>query len=270
MHELLRGAQAVVFRHAAEAGCFWQSYPKALETERIHLIPNGFEGQVQPFISPHVEKCTILYTGTVVSYRFKTLLEAVALLKQGEPNLAKSLCLRFVGEGAQLLSEEAVSRGIADIIDAKDVVRQSELPSLYLQSHALLILGREPLIKGYELLVGAKLFEYLKVGLPIIGVLPCDETRRVLESVGVKTIADADSPHQIVQLIHNIIDLWANKKLSAILPDRKACEAYSSDRQTAALVRALEALPAENPFVPGTNEIPPSLRDTIGWNGWIS
>jgi hypothetical protein len=232
MHKLLKGAQAVVFRHATEAECFWQAYPEALEAGRIHLIPNGFEGQVQQFISPPIDKCTILYTGTVFSYRFKTLFEAVTLLKQREPDLAKSLCIRFVGEGAQLLSQEAVMRGISEIIEAKDAVPQSKIPSFYLQSHALLVLGREPVIKGYELLVGAKLFEYLKVGLPIIGVLPCDETRRVLEGVDIKTIADADSPHQIAHLIRKIIVLWANGRLSDVLPDRKSCAAYSSDRQT--------------------------------------
>lgn len=43
MYELLYGAQAVVFRHATEAECFWRAYPKALEARKIHLIPNGFD-----------------------------------------------------------------------------------------------------------------------------------------------------------------------------------------------------------------------------------
>jgi len=269
MHDLLRGAQAVVFRHATEAECFWRAYPRALEARKIHLIPNGFEGQVQKFIPPAEEKRTILYTGTLSSYRFSTLLDAVALLKQTEPSLVKHLCFRFVGEGSQLLQKEAVERGIAEFVEARDPVPQSELPSLYSQSHALLVLGREPAIKGYELLVGAKLFEYLKTGCPIIGVVPYDETRQVLERVGVKTIADADSPHQIAQLIRHFMDQWSNRKLAALLPDRKACEAYSSEPQTAALVRALEGLPAEQAFVPGTHDIPSSLRDTIGPNGWL-
>jgi hypothetical protein len=47
-------------------------------------------------------------------------------------------------------------------------------------------------------------------------------------------------------------------------------EAYSALRQTAALVRALEGIPAAAPFVPGGVEIPPSLRKDIGDDGWIT
>jgi hypothetical protein len=148
-------------------------------------------------------------------------------------------------------------------------VRQSELALLYSRSAALLVLGREPVIRGHELLVGAKLFEYLKAGRPIIGVLLEDQTRRELERVGVKTIANADLPDQIVDLIRHIYDLWSMGTLASLLPDRKSCGAYSSDRQTAALVRALEGVPAEEAFVPGTHDIPPSLRGTIGPNGWL-
>jgi hypothetical protein len=269
MYRLLQGAQSVVFRHATEAECFWRAYSGALQARKIHLIPNGFEGSVQEFIPPVGDKCIILYTGTLSSYRFSTLLEAVTILKQAEPGLTKSLRLLFVGEGARLLAEEAVTRGISDIVEMRNTVRHSELALLYSRSAALLVLGREPVIKGHELLVGAKLFEYLKAGRPIIGVLLEDQTRRELESVGVKTIANADSPDQIVDLIRHIFDLWSMGTLASLVPDRKSCEAYSSDRQTAALVRALEGVPAEEAFVPGTHDIPPSLRGTIGPNGWL-
>jgi hypothetical protein len=46
-------------------------------------------------------------------------------------------------------------------------------------------------------------------------------------------------------------------------PDRKACQTYSSDHQTVELVRALEAVPPEKPFIPGAQAIPPSLRAHI-------
>jgi hypothetical protein len=270
MFRLLQGAQAVVFRHATEAECFWRAYPGALEAQKIHLIPNGFEGQVEEFTPANEKKCTILYAGTLSSYRFSTFLEGVTLLKQTESHLAKSLCLRFVGEGAQLVGREAAARGISDIVVVRDPVRSSELPSLYSRSHALLVLGREPGIIGYELLVGAKVFEYLKAGRPIIGVLPHDQTRHELENVGVKTIADADSPRQIAHLLRHILEQWSLGNLASLVPDKKACETYSSDRQTAALVRALEGLPAEEAFIPGCHDIPSSLRDIIGPNGWLN
>ncbi len=42
------------------------------------------------------------------------------------------------------------------------------------------------------------------------------------------------------------------------------------ERQTAALIRVLEGVPAAEAFVPGSVEIPPSLRGKIGHGGWVS
>jgi len=124
-------------------------------------------------------------------------------------------------------------------------------------------------MKGYELFAGAKLFGYLKAGRPIVGVLPPDETKKILHRVGVRTVADVDSVSEITTVLCDVLDNWCKGTLSSLVPDRKACEAYSSERQTAALMRALDGLPADEAFVPGTYDIPPSLRDTIGPNGWL-
>jgi hypothetical protein len=124
-------------------------------------------------------------------------------------------------------------------------------------------------MKGYELFAGAKLFGYLKAGCPIIGVLPEDETKKILQAVGVSTVADVDSPTEILIMLQRLLKAWSTGALSSLLPDRAACQAYSAERQTAALVRALEGLPAADPFVPGSVEIPPSLRGQIGDRGWV-
>ena len=126
-----------------------------------------------------------------------------------------------------------------------------------------MILGRKSTSKGYELVAGAKVFSYLRGGRPIIGVLPRDETRKILHRVGVSTIADVESIAEIITVFRQILDAWSTGTLSSLVPDRVACAAYSVEPQTAALVRALEGAPAIEPFVPGVVEIPPSLRGEI-------
>src|SRR5207253_9431267 len=97
-----------------------------------------------------------------------------------------------------------------------------------------------PRMKGYELFAAAKLFGYLKAGRPILGVVPSDETSKVLRRVGVSTVADADSPSDITAILRRLLDAWRKRNLHSLLPDPAACEAYSAPRQTVALVRALE------------------------------
>jgi hypothetical protein len=91
-------------------------------------------------------------------------------------------------------------------------------------------------------------------------VLPHDENSRILRSVGVTTIADANSIEQINSVLRQLVNAWSTDKLPALLPDRASCEKYSAERQTEALVRALEGSPALDPFCPGLSDPAPSLK----------
>ncbi len=260
MYDLLKGAQAVVFRYDTEAECFWRAYPGALQASRIYIIPNGFESPVEPFHAPAGDKCTLLYTGTLPDYRYDTLLQALEVLRDSGPDAATHLRMRFVGEGMEPLADEVRARGLEDVVETSGPVSFQAVSGLQREAHALLVLGRPATMKGYELFAGAKLFGYLKGGRPIVGVLPPDETKQVLIRVGVRTLADVDSVAEIVAVLQTLIEKWSTGDLASLAPDRKACEAYSSERQTAILVRALEGVPAEKPFIPGAQAIPPSLR----------
>jgi glycosyltransferase involved in cell wall biosynthesis len=263
MFQLLRDAQAVVFRYHAEAECFWRAYAGALDAARIHIIPNGYESPIEDALPASTEKCTILYAGTLPDYRYDTLLEALSALKETSPSQAKYLRLLFVGEGMNALARQAENLNLTDLIETTGRKSHAEIRAMEREAHALLILGRPATMKGYELFAGAKLFGYLKAGRPIVGVLPEDETRNILQRLGVNTVAEVNSVPDITAILRHVVDNWSAGTLSSLLPDRKVCETYSSEHQTRALALALEGLPPEKPFIPGAQPIPPSLRAEI-------
>jgi glycosyltransferase involved in cell wall biosynthesis len=263
LYRLLKGAQAVTFRYHTEAECYWNAYAGALDESRIHIIPNGYEGPIDESVIPGGEKCTILYAGTLSSYRYETLLQALRILKTFDGARAARLRLVIVGEGAGALAREAAALGLSDLVETPGPTSQEEVIRLQRDAHVLLVLGRPPSMKGHELFAGAKLFSYLKAGRPILGVLPPDETKKILYRLGVSTVADSDSPSEIVDVLRQLLDAWAGHRLTSLVPDRRACELYSAGRQTAALVRALEGRLAEDRFVPNAAEIPQSLRNAI-------
>ena len=269
LYRLFKNAQAVIFRYETEAECYWRAYPGALDTERIHIIPNGFDGIVDDFKTTSGEKCQILYSGTLAYYRYDTLLHALSLLRERDKVRATRLRLVFVGEQSDRVYLEADRLGLTDIIVASPPVSHAEILKLQQESDALLMLEREPTMRGYELLAGAKLFSYLKAGRPIIGVLPDGEAKKILRRVGVSTIADVESPEEIVNVFDRVLRAWSEKSLSSLAPNPIECAAFSAKRQVATLVRALERnLPVE-PFIPGSADIPPSLRHKIGEKGLI-
>jgi hypothetical protein len=263
MFRLLSNAQSVIFRYDREAECFWRAYRGALEPWKIRILPNGFEGEVEPFSATHSEKCEILYTGTLSDYRYDTFIDAISLLKQSFPQEAARLRCHFVGEGFEAISDRARERNLADILTAEAPLRSTALVQRSQQAAAFLLLGRPPSMRGYELFAAAKLFGYLKLGKPIVGVLPADEAKRILHQVGASTVADVDSVADIVAVLRRVVGSWADGTLESLAPDRAACLAYSAKRQSETLVAAFESAPSPDSFVPGQVAIPESLRKEI-------
>ena len=173
LSRLFRDAQAVIFRYDTEAECYWRAYQGTLSVDRIHIIPNGYEGALETSPPPPGDRCTVLYTGTVTPYRYDTFLDALSLLKSSHPAEARKLRVLFVGEGGRAMAEAAAERSLDDLIATMNPVPLHEVERLQREAHVLLLLGVKP-YQGYEL-CGSKVFGYLKASRPILGVLPNDE-----------------------------------------------------------------------------------------------
>ncbi len=265
MFRFLKGAQAAIFRSHAEAECYYRAYRGALEPAKIHILPNGFEGNVESFTPSNERKCEFLYTGTLGDYRYDTLLQAIRFLKTFYPVEAAQTHFHFVGEGTEVIERQADALSLKDIITTEGAISQTAVNELSKKAHALLLLGRPPAMKGYELFAAAKLFGYLKAGKPIVAVLPPDEAKHILRRVGTSTVADVDSPKEIVAVLRRVLHCWAEGNLQSLLPDANACQSYSAGSQTQTLVAALEGAPASDSFVPGKVEVPTSLREEISY-----
>ena len=271
LYGIFKTAQAIVFRYHAEAETYLRAYSGALDPRRIHIIPNGYDGRVEstplPAPPPVSKHLTLLYTGTISPYRYDTLLEALAQLLKSHPQRAHQLRLVIVGEGGEEFYRDACSKGTGGMIEVRPPVSQSEVLRLQSEADVLLLLGVKQM-PGLEF-CGSKVFNYLRAGRPILGILPRDETRAILDRVGVTTVACPDSVSDIVAMFQTLLERWHAGTLSTLLPDPEACEVYSAQRQTESLIRALEGAPPAEPFVPGAASIPPSLRFSIGDRGWF-
>jgi hypothetical protein len=265
MFRFLKGAQAVTFRSHAEAECYYRAYHGALEPEKIHVLPNGFEGDVERCTTSKRTKCEFLYTGTLGDYRYDTLLEAICSLKARFPAEAEQMHFHFVGEGIEIIAKQAESFNLTDIITTQGAISQSAVAELSKKAHALLLLGRPVSMIGYELFAAAKLFGYLKAGKPIVGILPDDQAKQILYKVKISTVANVDARDEIVSVLRRVLRSWADGTLESLAPDPVDSRAYSAENQTQSLVAALEGTPAADPFIPGRVDIPESLRDAISY-----
>lgn len=260
MSGMFERAQAVVFLFESVAQAYVKAFPGALEKEKIHIIPNGFEGEVESFVHMPGDRCTVLYAGTLSTYRYDTLLKGLVQLKRKDPLRAAQLRLLFVGDNLRELEGRAADLDISDLVEIAPPISYSEIRRLHEQAHALLVLGRTPGRKGHELVAGAKLFGYLQTGRPIIGIVPRDETRRILHEVGSPIIADVNDPAQVVDAFEKILKAWLDRTLGRLVPSRAACEAYSSSRQIVSLISALNGAFPKKVLTTEASTVPPHLQ----------
>ncbi len=263
LSQIFERSRAVVFMFESVAQAYLRAFPGSLEHTKIHIIPNGFEGGVEPFVHASGDRCTVLYAGTLNTYRYDTLLEGLVQLKRKNPERAVRLRLVFVGEGLRELAEKAGDLNIGDLVEVLPSTSSTEIQRLQREAHALLILGRMPGRKAHDLVAGAKLFGYLQAGRPIIGIVPRDETRRILGQVGNSLIADADVPAEVVDIFEKILDAWSNKALDRFVPNRASCEAYSSSRQISDLIIALNGASSQKILAVDLPGVSTSLQSRV-------
>ena len=72
MYQIFKNAQAIVFLFDSVAECYYRAFPGAIDSKKVHIIPNGFEGIIDSPEPPTGNTFNLLYTGTVVSYRATT------------------------------------------------------------------------------------------------------------------------------------------------------------------------------------------------------
>ena len=92
----------------------------ALEASRVHIIPNGYDGAIDTSPVPRGERCTILYTGTLISYRYDTLLEALRQFKQRDPARAGLPVLRVCRRRRSATPAKAELLGLSDLFEIRE------------------------------------------------------------------------------------------------------------------------------------------------------
>ena len=174
------------------------SIPGALKSNEIHIIPNGYEGTIETISGGARRSMHDSLHRNGRSLPLRHVSRGVISSSRAPFRLKRDVLqggVRWRGSRAEL-SRRPRHVALTEIVETMGPVPSREVDRLQREAHALLLLGVKP-YQGYEL-CGSKVFGYLKAGRPILGILPADESRKVLERVGVSTIANIDSPEEIV------------------------------------------------------------------------
>jgi len=241
---VLRKADRLVFT-TARLRDYVLAHARGNLSSKAAVIPNGFDEEDfcdLPDRQPEKSPVRITHTGLVdEAYRSpRPFLEALAmLLKDGEISHSQ-VRVEFVGGGNYVQS--AGFRSMLHDLDLVDIVsvlgRVSYVECLEHQqrSHILLLLQSGD---DTRTLIPAKAFEYLRIGRPILAILPESASSELFQEVGgARVVHKQDRAGMIVALREMIKDAQEGGWMSSV--SSAALLAYTRRRLTAKLAEELD------------------------------
>lgn len=178
-------------------------YPRF--AEKIHLLENGYDEETfsgteaGPPLNPG--KITLLHSGIVYPQeRDPTqLFAALAMLIERNPRVAERIRLRFRAPAHDdLLIALGKRFGVGHLIELMPPVGYREALNEMLSADALLILQSS----GCNEQIPVKLYEYLRVGRPIIALTDdAGDTGQLLKKVKLETIAPLNDAVSIANML---------------------------------------------------------------------
>jgi glycosyltransferase involved in cell wall biosynthesis len=217
--------------------------------EKAVVIPNGYDEADFRGVSsgaPDPTPIQITHTGLVdESYRSpKGFLEAVAsLLRSGEIANGE-LQVEFLGGGDYVESPAfrslVESLGLERTVTVHGHVGYAECLKRQSRSHILLLLqcGMDT-----RSLIPAKAFEYLRVGRPILALVPPSATSELFERTGGARVADPENPASIRS---EVLALFLAARAGSWRSDANptALRSYTRQELTGRLAQELDRLPS--------------------------
>jgi glycosyltransferase involved in cell wall biosynthesis len=217
---------------------------KSEKRDKFIVIPNGYDEEdfngLNLDMSLNNSRFTILYNGTIYGKRspqkIQQALDDIIMSQMIPRNKIK---LKFVG---QIGNEH---KGIVayymerynDVIEFRDYVPHEESLSELCKANALLLIIDEG--KGSEGIYTGKIFEYIRTGKPIIGVVPDGVARELIETTKTGYTAYPNSIDDIKSSILKAYNDYLNMN-SSFHPEWAKIKKYSRDNLTVELINAIE------------------------------
>ena len=242
---LVRRADAVIVNTDAAKVRWQEKFPSL--NDRIHLIWNGFdpEERIQPLPVPPRDYKLLSHTGELYNGRnVAPILESLARLIAAGRLAAESVRVRLIGPvqpdsipGPEFI-HRAKTEGWLDLVTEQ--MPQWEARQIAQTSDGLLLLQPQSAVQ-----VPGKLFEYLKIGRPILAFIqPNSPAEHLLKGSGVpyRCVYPGSSPEAIDDAVAGFFDLPS----TAVAPSPWFEEQFNAEHQTRmldALIRSLDSNP---------------------------
>ncbi len=187
----------------------FRHFYKNIASEKFQWIPNGYEPEdfeaVEQPTSSGEDSFKLVHAGSIYGGRDPVpLLKAWALFLQRATSHKDRLLLSLVGitgKKSEEIKEIVLKLGLEQHVELIPRVSHQDAIRIMVEADLLLLLQG-----GLSLCVPAKLFEYMALGKPILGLTPAGATADILQLYPLGRIVNPDDPDEILAGICSFFD----------------------------------------------------------------
>ncbi len=180
-----------------------------IASEKFQWIPNGYEPEdfdvVKQPTSSGEDRFKLVHAGSIYGGRDPVpLLKAWALFLQRATSHKAPLLLSLVGitgKKSDEINKIVLQLGLGQHVELVPRVSHQEAIRIMVEADLLLLLQG-----GLSLCVPAKLFEYMALGKPILGLTPAGATADILKLYPLGRIVSPDDPDEILDGLCSFFD----------------------------------------------------------------
>ena len=181
-------------------------YPKY--AQKMITITNGFDPEDFTGICPVIqEKFTLIHTGIIAeAYDMETFVEGIDRFLQRRPEARADFQVLFIGFVPPNY-EELLRNKLPENVTILPYMSHKEVLNYQSGAHLLFLTFDQSVDIAYS----GKIFDYIGVGKPILGLLPKGVAAQLIQERKLGTVVSLGKPLELADAVNKYFDAWRQR-----------------------------------------------------------